>query len=147
MPCDTDIESHIRAFKHLNVTRIALATRWPDALNQAVIRYLNEAGIEVVASHARDRTLAENKNAVAAEDHSLALEIGRKLLTRAPDAQALMMPGGLWFAICAVPMLENEFGKPVTLNITATTWAALHAVAGRLKRRPDARWGKLLGSL
>ena len=147
LPCDTDIESHIKAFKHLNASRIALGTRWPDSVNQAVIRYLNEAGIEVVASHAQGRTFRENKNAVAAEDHVLALEIGRTLLDRAPDAQALMMPGGLWFAICAAPMLETEFGKPVTLNITAMTWAALHAVGDRLQRRPDARWGKLLASL
>ncbi len=69
------------------------------------------------------------------------------MLAEAPAAQALMMPGGLWFAIHAAPMLEAEFGKPVTLNITATTWAALKAAGDRLQRRPDRRWGKLLASL
>ena len=147
VPFDTDMEAHIRAFKHLGVSRIALGTRWLEPLNQAVIRYLGEAGIEVVASYAHCRDFEQSKLAIAADDHLLALEIGRKLLTEAPSAQALMMPGGLWFAIYAVPMLEAEFGKPVTMNISATTWAALHAAGDRLQRRPDPRWGMLLAGL
>ena len=59
----------------------------------------------------------------------------------------MLLPGGLWFAIHAVPMLESEFGKPVLLNILSTTWAALHEAGSRMQRRPDARWGKVLASL
>ena len=64
-----------------------------------------------------------------------------------PNAQALLMPGGLWHAIHAVPMLEAEFGRPVLLNILSTTWAALHAAGKRMLHRPDPRWGKVLASL
>ena len=68
-------------------------------------------------------------------------------LNAAPEAQALLMPGGLWFAIHAAPMLEAEFGRPVLLNILSTTWAALHAAGERMRHRPDPRWGKVLASL
>ena len=68
------------------------------------------------------------------------------MLREAPEAQALLMPGGLWFAIHAVPILEAEFGKPVLLNILSTTWAALHA-ARNVLHRPDPRWGKVLASV
>ncbi len=147
LPCDTDIEAHISALKHLGASRIALAAKWSDAFNQSVIRYLNEAGIEVVASQAWGSSLEETKTSNAAEDHLRALDVGRRLLAGAPAAQALMIAGGLWFAVHAAPMLEAEFDKPVTLNITATTWAALHAASGRLQRRPDPRWGRLLAGL
>ena len=147
LPCDTDMEAHIKALKHLGASRIILVAKWTDSLNQAVIRYLHEAGIEVVASYALGTTLRESKSTIPAEDHLKALEAGRRLLAGTPDAQALMMPGGLWLTIHVAPMLEAEFGKPVTLNITATTWAALHAEGSRLHRRPDPRWGKLLASL
>jgi len=147
LPCDTDLEAHIATLEHLGVTRIALATRWPDAVNSALTRYLAEAGITVVACRAVQRTLAQNKGSVAAEDHALALSLGREVLREAPDAQALLMPGGLWFAIHAVPLLEVEFGKPVLLNILSTTWAALHAAGPRMRGRPDARWGKVLASV
>ena len=69
------------------------------------------------------------------------------MLREAPGAQALLMPGGLWHAIHAVPILEAEHGKPVLLNILSTTWAALHAAGKRMLHRPDPRWGKVLGSL
>ena len=59
-------------------------------------------------------------------------------------AQALLLPGGLWYAIHAVPLLEAEFGKPVLLNITSTTRTALAAAPQPLKVRPDPKWGKVL---
>jgi len=145
--CDTDLEAHIAVLEHFDATRIALATRWPDTVNGALTRYLKDAGIDVIGCRSRPRTLEQNKYSSAAADHELALDLGREVLRASPDAQALLMPGGLWFAIHAAPMLEREFGKPVLLNITSTTWAALHAARPRLLHRPDARWGKVLASL
>jgi maleate cis-trans isomerase len=84
LPCDTDMEAHIKALKHLGASRIVLAAKWTDSCNQAVIRYLNEAGIEVIASHGLGTTLQESKASNAAEDHLRALEVGRKLLDRSP---------------------------------------------------------------
>jgi len=147
LPCDTDLEAHIAALQHLGASRIAVATRWPEPVNQALERYLASAGITVLARRSRARSLQENKEASAEADHQLALDLGREVLTAAPDAQALLMPGGLWYAIHAAPILEAEFGRPVTLNITATTWAALNAAGPHMRHKPDPRWGKLLANL
>ncbi len=147
LACDTDLEAHIATLQHLGANRIALATRWPEPVNAALTRYLAEAGIEVIACRSRARSLQENKQASAADDHLLALELGGQVLRETPDAQALLMPGGLWYAIHAVPLLEAEYGRPVLLNILATTWAALHAAGERMRRRPDPRWGRVLASL
>ena len=147
LPCDTDLEAHIATLQHFGATKIALATRWPEPVIAALTRYLADAGIEVVASRSRSRSLEQNKHSSAADDHLLALELGREVLRQAPAAQALLMPGGLWYAIHAAPMLEAEFGRPVLLNILSTTWAALHAAGKRMLHRPDPRWGKVLASL
>ena len=147
LPCDTDLEAHIATLQHLGAKRIALVTRWPEAVNTALTRYLAEAGIEVIACRSRARSLQENKASSAAADHLLAIELGDAAMRDAPDAQALLMPGGLWFAIHAVPLLEAKHGRPVLLNILSTTWAALHAAGNRMLHRPDPRWGKVLGSL
>lgn len=147
LACDTDLEAHIATLEHLGAKRIALATRWPEPVNAALTRYLAEAGIEVIACRSRSRSLEENKHSSAAADHQLALDLGGEVLRAAPDAQALLMPGGLWFAIHAVPLLEAQHGKPVLLNITSTTWAALHAAGTRMQHRPDRRWGRVLASL
>ena len=145
--CDTDLEAHIAALKHLGATRIALTTRWHEPTNTALTKYLNEAGIEVIALAARGSTLDQHKTADPAADHQLALDLAAQAMREAPDAQAIMMPGGLWHAMHAVPLIEAQYGKPAILNILATTWAALHAAGPRMKHRPDARWGKLLASL
>jgi maleate cis-trans isomerase len=147
LACDTDLEAHIAVLQRLNATRIALATRWPEAVNTALVRYLAEAGIEVIARRSQGRSLAENKSSNAADDHRLALELGGQVLREAPDAQALLMPGGLWYAIHAVPQLEAQYGRPVLLNILSTTWAALNAAGSRMQQRPDPRWGKVLAGL
>jgi maleate cis-trans isomerase len=147
LPCDTDLEAHIATLQHFGAKRIALATRWPEPVNAALTRYLAEAGIEVIARRSRARTLQENKEANAAADHDLAMELGSQVLREAPDADALLMPGGLWYAIHAVPLLEAEFGRPVLLNILSTTRAALHAAGNRMLHRPDARWGRVLASV
>ncbi|MBC7781360.1 MAG: hypothetical protein H7125_14795, partial [Proteobacteria bacterium] len=144
--CDTDLEAHIATLRHLGAQRIALATRWPEAVNQALTGYLAEAGIEVLACRSRGRTLDQNKTAGALADHELALELGRAALAAAPSAQALLMPGGLWFAIHAVPVLEVEYDVPVLLNILSTTCSALRAYTGPDAKRPDPRWGRVLSS-
>jgi len=147
IPCDTDLEAHIATLRHFGAIRIALATRWPESVNAALIRYLAEAGIEVIACRSRARSLDQNKRSSAADDHLLALELGGQVLREAPNAQALLMPGGLWFAIHSVPLLETEHGRPVLLNILSTTWAALRAAGERMLHRPDQRWGRVLASL
>lgn len=149
LECDTDAEAHISTLKHLGVKKIAIASRWSDAVNAGLIAYLADAGIEVLACKSQGRSLSQNKSASALADHELALKLGREVLTQAPQAEALLMPGGLWFAIHAVPILEAEFGKPVLLNILSTTCSALRACPQDLKEfapKPDPHWGKVLAS-
>jgi maleate cis-trans isomerase len=145
-PASTDLEAHIEALHHLGVERLALGSRWPDPVVQALTRYLAAADIEVVAVKTRPRSLEDNKLARPLADHELALELGRAVLREAPTAQGLMLPGGLWYAIHAAPILEAEFGVPVTLNITATTWSAFRRYDGEPPQALDPAWGRLFAS-
>ena len=148
--CDTDLEAHIATLQHLGVTQIAIASRWSDAVNHALVEYLRLAGITVLAVRAKGRSLSQNKSADALADHDLAIELGSAALTAAPQAQALLMPGGLWFAIHAVQILEERFQKPVLLNILSTTAYALRAYeqSTSLKApKADAKWGRVLSHI
>lgn len=147
IPCDTDLEAHIAALKHFGAQRVALATRWGEPTNTALTRYLAEAEIEVVGIAAQGTSFGLSRSSNPANDHLLALELGRKALTEYPAAQALVMPGGLWHAMHAVPMLESEFGKPVLLNILSTTRAALVQAGERIVKRADPKWGMALQAI
>lgn len=143
----TDLEAHILALQHLGAERIAMATRWPDALNERIVGYLAETGIAVAGLRAEQRDLRGNKAALPLDDHELALRLGREVLEATPRAQALLLPGGLWFAIHAAPILEREYGIPVLLNITSTSWAALRGFAGALPQPVPPSAGRLLATL
>jgi len=148
--CDTDLEAHIASMRRLGVNKLAIGSRWSDEVNNALIKYLASADIEVVICRAQGRSLDANKLANAMSDHDLALALGREVLRSAPNAQALLLPGGLWYAIYAVPILEAEFGKPVFLNVLSTTSNAMHTKRYSEKMqgagKADPYWGKVLAN-
>ena len=143
VPFSTDMENIISALNYLGVTKLAIGSRWHEGLNDAVATYLKLCGIEVIGRKARGRSLAENEALKTSDGMRLAIELGRSALEDAPDAQALLLPGGLWVTIHTIPLLEAEFGKPVVINVSATIWATLRA-AGMSKPVPS--WGRLLAS-
>ena len=72
----------------------------------------------------------------------LAFELGREAMRKAPQAEALFLPGGAWRPLPAVPILEEDYGKPVFTNGNTRAWRIIHdglapAVSG---------WGKLLAT-
>lgn len=140
---DTDLEAIAAAAKHLNAKKVALATRWHEPLNDAVAAYLQLTGIEVVGRQARGATMAENAQLKASDGMQLAINLGRGALQAAPQAQALVLPGGRWLSTHAVAPLEAQFNKPVLLNLNCSLWAALRE-AGR--GVPVQEQGLLLGS-
>ena len=140
---DTDLEAIAAAALHLGAKRVALATRWHESLNDAVAGYLKLAGVEVVGRKAKGATMAENATLKAKDGMQLAIDLGRGALSAAPDARALILPGGRWLSTHAVAPLEAEFGKPVLLNLNCSLWAALRSAG---KGLPVAGQGMLLAT-
>jgi hypothetical protein len=61
----------------------------------------------------------------------------------ASNADALFLPGGPWPHIHAVPILEEELGVPVFVNMVGLIWASLCQPG--IVPRIDG-WGRLLAS-
>jgi maleate cis-trans isomerase len=123
---DSDLEAHLSAMRHLGVSRIAMATRWGDDLNQALVAYLAAGEIEVVSIASTGRDLAQNKASDPNADHELMLELGRRaVLDSVTEPDALFLPGGLGLVVDVAATLENELRIPVLINVTSTLWAAL----------------------
>jgi maleate cis-trans isomerase len=125
VPFSATLEAIIAALRFLRTQRIAMASRFPAAANAAIADYLAEADIEVTASTQRDLSLAQARELGMEAGMQLALDIGREAASLAPDAQAILMPGGATLSLHAVPALEAELGKPVLINLTAEVWHAL----------------------
>lgn len=144
VPADTDLEAIIRAAKHMGAHRLALATRWKPPVNERLVAYLADAGLEAGGIANSGRSMAENAGLDDDTGIRLATELGREVLSNDSRADALVMPGGRWLTLGAVIELEEEFSVPVIVNHTASLWAALDAAG---IHEPITGWGRLMSSL
>jgi maleate cis-trans isomerase len=139
---DAANESIIAALEHLGAASVAIASRFPDQVNDAIVAYFEAAGLRVPTITRRDQWARDIAGESIEAGIKLAAELGREAMRRAPDADALLLPGGSWRALAVVPLLEEDFGKPVITNATARAWRLMHA--GLAPAKPG--WGVLLAS-
>ena len=137
------LESIVAALGFLGVSRIAMASRFPAETNAVIATYLAEAGIQVLATTARDLSLSQARQLSMADGMQLALDVGREAAALAPAAEAILLPGGATLSLHAIPALEAELGKPVLINLSAEIWQTLVA-PGVIP--PVAGWGCLLAN-
>lgn len=61
---------------------------------------------------------------------------------QAPQADALFLPGGAWRPLPAVPILEEDYNKPVFTNGNTRAWRLIHDGIAP----PVSGWGRLLAN-
>jgi maleate cis-trans isomerase len=63
-------------------------------------------------------------------------------MRKAPDADGLFLVGGAWRSLAAVPILEEDYGKPVVTNPIAQVWRLISQGIAP----PVQGWGRLLAA-
>jgi maleate cis-trans isomerase len=122
------------------VSRIAIASRWAQQLNDRMVAYLEEAGIRTLAITSEGQWAKEAFGMSIEQGVKLAFQLGREAMRKAPEAEGLLLPGGTWRSLAVVPILEEDFGRPVFVNWTAHAWRLIHAGIAP----PKPGWGRLL---
>jgi arylmalonate decarboxylase len=137
---DSTNEALIAALQRLGARRIAIASRWPDQLNRAMSAYFEDAGLDVLAVTSANQWAAESFSMSVEKGIVLAMRLGREAMRRAPNAEALLLPGGTWRSLAVVPILEEDFDRPVLTNRIAVAWRLM----SRGVAPPVQGWGRLL---
>ncbi len=137
---DAHSEAAIDALKYFGAKRIAVASRWSTQLNDALVAYLAHAGIEVMTITSVGQWAKQAFSMSIEEGVKLAFQLGREAMRKAPDAQALLLAGGAWRSLAAVPILEEDFNVPVVTNPIAQAWRLMAAGVAP----PVKGWGRLL---
>ncbi len=143
IPATADFEESIQAVRHLGIKRLAVAAKWSPELMRRIVEYLAHAGVQTVGMHGHEHSAQQVVALRPKESVDVALALGREAFKKMPDADGLLLAGGAWLVMQAVPMLEAEFGKPVITNPGSTYWAALHQAG----LKPQPGFGRLLDSL
>ena len=139
---DSHAEATAAALRHLGARRIAVASRWSEQLNGALREYLTQAGLEVLTITTAGQWAKQAFSMSIEEGVKLAFQLGKEAMKRAPKAEALLLAGGAWRSLAAVPILEEDYGIPVVTNPIAQVWRLMaDGVAP-----PVQGWGRLLAS-
>jgi maleate cis-trans isomerase len=144
IPVTTDFEESIDALHHLGVRRVVAAAKWDEPMMAAVVAYLRHAGIDVAGAVGEAHSAQQVVALRPGESIDIALQLGRDAFGRHPEADGLLLAGGAWLVLQAIPQIEAEFGKPVVSNPASSYWAAFRQ-AGLHSPMPGL--GRLLDSL
>ena len=142
VPGDTAGEAVVAAMHHMEVKKIAVGSRWADQVNDALIKYLDHAGIEVLTVTSRGQWAQQAFSMSIEMGVKLSFELGREAMKHAPQADALFLPGGAWRPLPAVPILEEDYDKPVFTNGNTRAWRLIHDGIAP----PVTGWGRLLAT-
>jgi hypothetical protein len=140
---DSHSEASIDAMRHLGMRKIAIASRWTGELNDKLIAYLESAGFEVLTVTTANQWAKQAFSMSIEEGVKLAFQLGREAMRKASDADGLLLPGGAWRSLAAVPILEEDFGKPVVTNPIAQVWRLISKGVAP----PVRGWGRLLENM
>jgi arylmalonate decarboxylase len=139
---DSHAEATIAAIRYFGAKRIAIASRWSDQLNNALVAYLQAADLEILTITGVGQWAKQAFSMSIDEGVKLAFQLAREAMRNAPEAELLLLPGGAWRSLAAVPILEGDYGIPVVTNPVAEVWRLIDmGVAPSVKG-----WGRLLAS-
>ena len=132
----TPVTSAIKAFKQMNIKKIALFTPYPDAVNKTILEYFTKKNIEVSSFASLNLNLDSE---FANVDPNYILEISSKLETKNADA--------LFISCTALPVLnildklEKKIQKPVLSSNQTLIWDTIRSIG---YKSPIKGYGKLL---
>lgn len=137
---DAHAEATVAALQHFGAKRIAVASRWSDALNVKLTDYLTQAGLEILTITSVGQWAKQAFSMSIEEGVRLAFQLGREAMRKAPRADALLVAGGAWRSMPVVPYFEEEYGIPVVTNPITQPWRLIAAGVAP----PVQGWGRLL---
>ena len=132
----TPVTSAIKAFKQMNIKKIALFTPYPESVNKIILDYFTKKNIEVSSFASLNLNLDSE---FANVDPNYILEISSKLETKNADA--------LFISCTALPVLnildklEKKIQKPVLSSNQTLIWDTIRSVR---YESPIKGYGKLL---
>ena len=132
----TPVTSAVKAFKKMNINKIALFTPYPDAVNKTILEYFSQKNIEVLSFASFNLNLDSE---IANVDPNYILEISSKLEMKNVDA--------LFISCTALPVLnilnklEVKLKKLVLSSNQTLIWDTIRSTG---YKSPIKGYGKLL---
>jgi maleate isomerase len=137
LPISTGMNASVEALKHLKSNSIVIATAYMEKINQAVKRYYEAAGFQVLGIKGLEVTKPVEQ--VKLPDYA-SYKVARELFRQNPTVDAILIQGR-WRSVACVAELEHDSGRPVVSSTAASLWWVLQQLGMKI---PVASYGQLL---
>lgn len=127
----------IDGLRHLGVTRMGLATPYPQDVTEAERGYLTDSGFDVVSCAWLGRSGPAVRPTTFDEIIALVRKVDR------PEAEAIFVSCTDLRVLEMVDVLEDELGKPILTSNQVTLWSILRTLQ---MPAPPTRFGRIFGA-
>jgi maleate isomerase len=121
VPVTSDASAQLAAFRALGSKRVATVHPFASHHDDRHDRMIGQLGLDPAGSLGGGCDLIGLPKIAVSQ----ALEWGREMKGRAPNADTLLFPCPHWAVVEAIEPLETELGVDVVTNLQATMWHAL----------------------
>jgi len=137
LPVSTAMNATVEALKSLKVRSTVIATAYKESINQAVKKYYQDGGLEVLAIDGLE--VSRPVDQVKLPEYA-SYKVARELFRQYPKADSLLIQGR-WRSVAHVQELEDDTERPVVSSTAASLWWVLKALGMRI---PINGYGQLL---
>lgn len=137
LPVSTAMSATVQAMKHLNIRSTIIATAYKESINQAVKKYYEDGGLDVLAIKGLE--VSKPVDQVKLPDYA-SYKVARELYRLHPAADSLLIQGR-WRSVAYVQELEDDTQKPAVSSTAASLWWVMHVLGIKV---PIPGFGKLL---
>jgi len=118
----------VEAARAVGARKLVTANKWNEIINRNLAAFLAHFDIALIGKAAESQEPEQFQRADLRSGAELAYRLGREAFERSPDADALFIGGGAWFADPAAEALERDFGKPVITSLNGAVRGILTAL-------------------
>ena len=137
LPVSTAMSATVDALKHLNIKNTVIATAYKETINQAVKKYYEDGGIQVLAIKGME--VSKPVDQVKLPDYA-SYKVARELFRQHTDAECLLLQGR-WRTVAHIQELEDDTERPVVASTAASLWWVMKTLGMRI---PIQGYGRLL---
>ena len=137
LPVSTAMSATVQAMKHLKIRSTVIATAYKETINQAVKRYYEDGGLEVLAIKGLE--VSKPVDQVKLPDYA-SYKVARELYAQHSATDSLLIQGR-WRSVAYVQELEDDTQKPAVSSTAASLWWVMHVLGIKV---PIPGFGRLL---
>ncbi|MBI2358424.1 MAG: hypothetical protein HYV04_05890 [Deltaproteobacteria bacterium] len=129
LPVTTSLCANAGALKHVGAKKIVVATAYLERINQALKRYFEDAGFEVLGIRGLD---VANPVGQAKLPDDASYQVARGVFGEHPEADAVLVHGR-WRTLPHIDRLEREIARPAVSSTAASLWWMLKTLGIKLR--------------